>query len=194
MSHPNVSRLSLLLDSAEGVKHLHDLGIIHGNITTADVLVDINGSVRLTGFGLAPIISGPGFTTNATPDAVRSCRWMAPELINPCETGTAMCMVESKPADAYALGMVAYEVLTGMRPFEGLRDEAVILHVLKGGRPEFPANAQEIGLSVQMWDLLSGCWDSDPKKRPTMKEVARRWEKFTEDDIDTKWVQTSLLV
>ena len=145
----------------------------------------MNGSVRLTGFGLAPIISGPGFTTNATPDAVRNCRWLAPELINPCEMGGSTCVVESKPADVYAFGMVVCEVIACRMPFEEQKDEAVILHVLKGGRPELPANAQEIGLTVQMWDLLHACWDSDPKKRPTMDEVMRIWKKFTEGDVTT---------
>ena len=92
--------------------------------------------------------------------------------------------MESKPADVFAFAMVVVEVFTGKLPFEGQKDEAVLLRILEGGRPEMPRNAQVVGFTEEMWKLLEACWQQNPKKRPTMKEVVRRWRKFVEHDDD----------
>ena len=93
-----------------------------------------------------------------------------------------MPVVESKAADVFAFGMLAVEVFTGKIPFENLENEAAALRILKGGRPEMPENAEAIGLTVEIWNLLKSCWHQNPKRRPTIEEVVRRWRKFVEDD------------
>ena len=95
-----------------------------------------------------------------------------------------MPVMESKAADVFAFGMFAVEVFTGKIPFEEQKNEAVVLRISQGGRPEMPGNAQAIGLTVEIWNLLESCWRQDPKKRPTMGEVVRRWQKFVGDDGD----------
>lgn len=82
--------------------------------------------------------------------------------------------------------MLAVEILTGKVPFDGQSDGTVVLHILKGGRPEVPANAQVMGLTSEIWKFLESCWHSNPKKRPTMEKVVRLWERFVEDDAITR--------
>jgi len=89
-----------------------------------------------------------------------------------------MPVVESKPADVFAFGMFAVEVFTGKIPFGEQKNEAVVLRISRGGRPEMPENAQAVGLTDEIWKLLESCWQQNPKKRPTMEEVVRRWERF----------------
>ena len=109
-----------------------------------------------------------------------------------------MPVMESKAADVFAFGMFAVEVFTGKIPFEEQKNEAVVLRISQGGRPEMPGNAQAIGLTVEIWNLLESCWRQDPKKRPTMGEVVRRWQKFVGDDGDLTvfpgCVQTTLVM
>ena len=131
---------------------------------------------------MALINSDPGFTVAATPGAVGSSRWLAPEIITPVRKGSAMQAMESKVADVFAFAMLVIEVFTGKIPFEGQKNEAVVLRISQGGRPEMPKNAQEIGLTDEMWKLLESCWLQNPKKRPTMEEVVRIWEKIVEND------------
>ena len=90
--------------------------------------------------------------------------------------------MESKPADVFAFGMFSVEVFTGRIPFEEQKSEAVVLRISQGIRPEMPMNAQAVGLNVEMWRILEGCWQQLPKKRPTMEEVVKGWQKFTEND------------
>ena len=136
----------------------------------------------MTEYGLAPINFDPSFTGLATPGYIRTSRWLAPEIITSAREGGTMPVVESKAADVFAFGMLAVEVFTGKIPFENLENEAAALRILKGGRPEMPGNAEAIGLTVEIWNLLKSCWHQNPKKRPTMGEVVRRWRKFVEDD------------
>jgi hypothetical protein len=158
-----------------------------------NVIINSMGRALLTEYGLAPITFGPSFTTVATPDAVGNSRWLAPEIINPRKRGSAL-VLESKAADVFAWAMFVLEVYTGKIPFDQQRSEAVVLYISQGGVPEMPANAQELGLTGEMWKLLEWCWHKDPKKRPTMKKVRKMWQKFVEDDVIAGCVQLTFLI
>lgn len=120
----------------------------------------------------------------------------------PHRKGNATQVMESKSADAFAFGMLAVEVFTGRIPFEEHRDEIVVLHILQGDRPEIPQNAQDSDLTAEMWTLLESCWQHNPNRRPTMRKVVRKWQRFISNDensdvflecvyINSELVQTS---
>ena len=88
--------------------------------------------------------------------------------------------MESKPADIFAFAMFSVEVFTGKIPFEKQENEAVAFLILEGSRPEMPENAQAVGLTSEMWEIIEACWQQDPVERPTTDEVTRRWQKFIE--------------
>ena len=142
---------------------------------------------------MAPINSDPDFNFAATPGYAGTSRWLAPEIVAPIWGGPGALVVESKAADVFAFGMLAVEVFTGKVPFERMKSEAAALHISRGGRPEMPKNLQELGLTAEVWELLEECWKQDPKKRPTMKEVVGRWQKFVgsanfNDSFTLRWV------
>ena len=66
-----------------------------------------------------------------------------------------MLVVESKVADVFTFAMLVVEVFTGKVPFEGQKNEALVLLISQGGRPE---NPQAVGLTNEMWKLLESCW------------------------------------
>jgi len=98
--------------------------------------------------------------------------FMAPELILPNKVGLDKG-VPSKEADVYALGMTVYQVLTGKWPFFPRREVEVALAVVSGERPSKPENAEEIGITEVLWDLLRECWRHDRTTRPTAGEVLK---------------------
>ena len=104
-----------------------------------------------------------------------------------------MPVMESKAADVFAFAMFAVEVFTGKIPFEEQKNEAVVLRISRGGRPELSASAQAVGLTGEIWKLLESCWQQNPKKRPTMEEVVKKWQKFVQhndgDNYATECVQ-----
>lgn len=108
-------------------------------------------------------------------------RWLAPEIIN-SHTTDAMPVVESAAADVFAFGMLAVEVFSGKVPFEGQKDEAVVLHISQGGRPKMPERHLEVGLTHEMWVIIERCWQQNPEERPEIPEVVRHWRGFVVDD------------
>ena len=101
--------------------------------------------------------------------------------------------METKAADVFAFGMLAIEVFTGKIPFEEQKNEAVVLRISRGGRPGMPENAQEVGLTPEVWNLLENCWHQNPKKRPMIQDVVRRLQRWIGNgDVSPEYVQTAL--
>jgi serine/threonine protein kinase len=164
----------------------------------ANIVIDREGHARLTEYGLAPVNSEPKFATAGTPGAHGTSRWLAPECIGGPRKGAGTFVIESKPADVFAFAMVAVEVFTDKIPFEGHNNEAAMLQISQGNRPKIPGNAQEVGLTGEMWKLLEICWRQSPKERPAMEEVVMRWEKFVQrnndDNITTGCAQVDQVI
>jgi len=113
----------------------------------ANVVVDKNGRIRLTEYGLALI--------NTDPSDGSMSRWdfqvVAPEIIDPPPyEDNSMPTTESKAADGFAFAMFAVEVFTGKIPFGGETQATSALRILREDRPETPENAQEVGLTGEI--------------------------------------------
>ncbi|KAF9784796.1 kinase-like domain-containing protein [Thelephora terrestris] len=166
-SNPEVNRLQLLLEVASGVAYLHELGIVHGDLKGANILVDDDGIARLADFGLMTIlIENSTFPLSATAvSSVGTVCWMSPELL------IGEGSTPTRQSDCYALGMVVYEVLTGLRPFYHLGTYAVVIAVQKGERPKRPPNARSLGFSDVLWGLTVRCWSKSSTARPTAQAL-----------------------
>ena len=99
---------------------------------------------------------------------------MAPELLFSTKFGLEKG-VPSKEADVYALGMAVYQVLTGKWPFFPMREGEVTHAVISGERPSKPENAEGIGMTEAVWDLLRECWKEDRMKRPNISDILKRF-------------------
>ena len=97
---------------------------------------------------------------------------MAPELTYPSKFGLPYSQL-SKEGDIYALGMVVYEIVMGIRPFgvEGFRVEEVMYVVLDGARPARPGDPEDVGFGPGVWDLVEACWGEDRTQRPNIRDV-----------------------
>ena len=96
--------------------------------------------------------------------------FMAPELFLPTKFGLERGR-PSKEADVYALGMTMYQVLTGKPPFRPTRKAAIIRAVISGERPAKPEDAEEIGMTEVVWNLLRECWREDRMTRPNISDI-----------------------
>ena len=136
------------------------------------------GVAQVCDYDLSSVISNPTFTIAATPGAVGTSRWLAPEIINPPNTTGTKPAAASKPADVFAFAMLAVEIFTGNVPFGNIRNETVVIQIAQGKRPAKPQAAEQLGLTTEMWKFIEKCWSTNPTKRPTMDEVVRTWEGF----------------
>ena len=102
-------------------------------------------------------------------------RWMSPELLDPESFG----LTDGRPtkeSDCYALGMVAYEVLSGQAPFAPNTSLVVIRMVLEDKRPERPQGVEWKLVTDVVWGILEHCWKPQPSERPSVETVLRSLE------------------
>jgi hypothetical protein len=174
---------------AKAVAAIHELGVIHRDIKPANVLVS-GDTLKLTDFGVAQVTSpvdlarsealtGDGSADAADPDETASLQpaltragmligsplYMAPELGHGAEHATPR-------SDVFSLGFVAYEMLTGRRPFD-----RPLVKIGKDRRPlpdpSPPVASLVPDLPAELAALVDRCLHFSPTSRPDAAVVAR---------------------
>lgn len=145
-------RLGYIESIADGLAAAHEAGLIHRDIKPGNVLLDDDDRPVIVDFGLARTnaVGDPGLTH--TGDLRGTPSYMAPEQI------TGRSKLDAR-TDVYALGVVAYELVSGSRPFDGTTWDALFRQVLHE-EPVRPANC-----SKDLWVVLQTAMAKDPKAR-----------------------------
>ncbi|EKM51290.1 uncharacterized protein PHACADRAFT_263327 [Phanerochaete carnosa HHB-10118-sp] len=153
-------RLRLLIGAAEGLIYLHGLGIVHGNRTWLYA-----GEALITGFQRGKL------DADTEEDKVVSTRrefdtnWTAPDLADAYRRPCAKL-------DAWAFGMIMYELLSGREPYDNFRGGGRILkQITIGVLPERPLHAL---VTDELWELMGDTWNQKPEDRPNMEQVLVR--------------------
>ncbi|KIO33114.1 hypothetical protein M407DRAFT_43621, partial [Tulasnella calospora MUT 4182] len=161
-------RIRLIDDVAGGVEHLHSQNppICHGDLKSVNILVNSNCRALITDFGSARRATFCASTNTITLTGNEfTLRWAAPELLND-ESPTVK-------VDIWALGWIAYEVMTNAIPFQDVvKDSIVIKRVTQGHLPSITGDAR-MSLMLQLCCLMSECWSTDPSRRPTAVECVK---------------------
>ncbi len=138
---------------AGAIDHLHTAGIIHRDIKAANVMVEPGGDVILMDLGIARLLeSTPQTHTGAM---IGSPHAMSPEQVRGEPLGPA--------SDIYALGTLAYHLLTGRPPFTGA--VAYILHAHAYAMPE-PLTSLRPELPAAIDGLFDAVLAKQPHERP----------------------------
>ena len=124
------------LQAAEALDHAHTRGILHRDIKPANLLLDAEGRLWVTDFGLAQIQGNHGLTLSG--DILGTLRYMSPEQ------ALAKRVVIDGRTDVYSLGVTLYELLTLRPAFDG-KDRAEILRKIGERRTDAVAEAQSLG-------------------------------------------------
>ena len=110
--------LDMVAQVAAGLQAAHTAGLIHRDIKPANILFTSGGGVRITDFGIAHAVGSTPVTSTGT--VMGTPGYIAPERVSGAQAGPA--------SDLYALGIVAYECLTGSQPFHGGALDVAIAH------------------------------------------------------------------
>lgn len=136
---PHAQVVDILTQTARGLARAHAAGIVHRDIKPANIIVTNDGLVKILDFGLAKVADA---TVTKTATSLGTIAYMAPEQIN---GGPA-----SAASDVWALGVVAYEMLSGRRPFPGDYEQAVIYSILNEEPVALsPETAGDLGALVE---------------------------------------------
>ena len=116
--------LHFSIQIAKALEHAHSRGIVHRDIKPHNVMVLKNGSIKVTDFGIARIMSN---NNTLTKEALGSVHYISPEQ---AKGGR----VDNR-SDLYSLGVVMYEMMTGRAPYDGESPVAVAIQHINGGAP-----------------------------------------------------------
>ncbi|KAG2070502.1 kinase-like protein [Suillus decipiens] len=164
-----MDKLIILKQITEGLKYLHDNDVIHGDLTSNNVLVAADKSPRLADFGVSNIMvdSNPAFSYQTG-----AVRWVAPELVVLEEDQTAQCA--TKYSDIYALGCIMLQVLYGKLPYWWLQTALRVM----GSKFKYqePIN-DSIQIQENHLDFMRWCWSIEIENRPSAEVVLAFLEK-----------------
>jgi len=106
---PHKEIINIMQQILSGISYAHANGVIHRDIKPHNVLIDSEGNIKITDFGIAVALSKNSITQ--TNSLLGSVQYISPEQ--------ARGNVVTKQSDIYSLGIVLYEMLTGSVPFDG---------------------------------------------------------------------------
>ncbi len=163
--------LEIVAQTAAALYAAHSAGLVHRDIKPGNLLITPDGRVKITDFGIARVADQVPLT--ATGQVMGTVQYLAPE------------QASGKPAsaatDMYSLGVVAYEMLAGKRPFTGDSQVAIAMAQINDAPPRLPKDiADEVAALV--YCLLA----KKPQDRPqSCAHLARAATSLARGDWDT---------
>ncbi len=165
---PVSKALSIMEQLTSAITHAHQNHIIHRDIKPQNILMDQNGNVKITDFGIAMALSATSITQ--TNSVLGSVHYLSPEQ--------ARGGVANHKSDIYSLGIVMFELLTGRLPFSG---ESAVSIALKHLQSETP--------SIRRWNPAIPQSVENIVLKATAKDPFHRYENVEEMEAD---IRTSL--
>jgi serine/threonine protein kinase len=135
--------------------------ILHNDLEGANVLVGAMLEAKIADFGSST--GGHTTTTQGIGAGGTTLGYTAPEVLNDTKA-------KSTQSDVYAFGVTLFELMTGRRAWEEMSQIDIMTSVLRGERPEIPADCHPFIVT-----MIRQCWAQEPEKRPSFEELCTRF-------------------
>jgi hypothetical protein len=142
----------IIVGIARGLAYAHDKGVIHRDIKPENILISTDGTPKITDWGMSRILA------SQMPTVVGfSVSYAAPEQVSPSRFGPT-----DRRTDIFQLGVVFYELVTGMRPFQG-EDSGEVIDAILNREPVPPSRLVETAMRVE--PIILTCIAKKPEDR-----------------------------
>jgi serine/threonine protein kinase len=163
----------LLIQAAEALEHAHQNGIVHRDIKPANLLVDGQGRLWITDFGLAQFHADAGLTQ--TGDVLGTLRYMSPE-----QASGRRVLLDHR-TDVYALGATLYELVT-LEPIFPSQNRNELLYQIAHEEPRAP-RAWDKAIPVELETIILKAVAKNPADRyQTAQELADDLRRYLADE------------
>jgi serine/threonine-protein kinase len=158
----------------------HAAGIVHRDVKPENVLLSDDGRIKVADFGLARAVSGNTSHTTASGILMGTVAYLSPEQV---ERGVA-----DPRSDVYAAGILLYEMLTGLKPYDG---ETAIQVAYRHVHDDVPAPSDLVpSLPAELDSLVARATSRDPDGRPPdarrmLTEVTSVRRQLSDGELDT---------
>jgi serine/threonine protein kinase len=181
-----LQRMRMAMMVASAVERLHSSSppIIHGDLKTANVLIEDDGKgAVVSDFGLARAVrEGSSSGTAGSWSSALTISISPPEVLQDPSAPRA------PSADVYAFGIVLLEMMTGQPAYTRLTGEQVRSLVQSGQRPPIPSDKVPELVAA----LIRDCWAQDASQRPSMTDAAQRLHAVVQAASDAETLLTSV--
>jgi tRNA A-37 threonylcarbamoyl transferase component Bud32 len=165
----------IVAEACAGLHSAHELTddhgpleVVHRDISPHNILVSLEGTVKVTDFGVAKAL-GQSHQATATGHVKGKVAYMAPEILG--------ADAFDRRSDIFAMGCVLYETVTGRAPFRGRNDPQVMQAILKGTYE--PAPSVVPGLPLALTAVIDRALAADPDERfATAEQMALALEEW----------------
>jgi serine/threonine protein kinase len=141
--------LDITIQMTDGFQHAHDMGIIHRDIKSSNIMIQKNGQAKIMDFGLAKLAGSTMVTREGT--TLGTISYMSPEQAQGKD-------VDNR-SDIWSLGVVLYELVSGRLPFRGERDQAVIYSIIN--EEPLPVTSLRSGIPLELERIIHKCLEKD---------------------------------
>jgi serine/threonine-protein kinase len=146
--------IQVAIETTSALKHAHDIGIIHRDLKPANLMLNKEGCVKMTDFGIAKLFGSTEMT--AAGAIIGTADYMPPEQ--------AEGKTVTVRSDLYSLGGVMYALLAGKAPFGGKSVPEVLYAVRYNPAPSLLSLVPEV--PQELAELIHELLEKDPQRRP----------------------------
>lgn len=155
--------MALIAQAAEALHAAHQAGVVHRDVKPGNLLVKPNGTLVLTDFGIARAAGAAQLT--AAGSVLGTASYISPEQ--------AMGEPATPLSDIYSLGVVAYQCLTGYRPFDGDNPLEIAMRHVREQAPPFPPDVPPAARAITERAMAKRAADRWPNAAAFAQEARR---------------------